>query len=331
MVPVGEWLVNPSRLAFDAVVMATERGEIGGYGRPTFAVRRSVIDIAIGGRHPATREDAGGLVGLDLTLLIGGRPPAGDSVVDDPAGVWIGCLKPPLGLGLVVGYLAGDVGDDRPVAGQLAGVVGKPCQSVEIYVDVDNATLAVLARALEKVEEDVGPELIHRSLFTGVTQAAGDPVEPSHDGGDPMRREIETKQVAGPVGGGFRNDSTEGDRPPVPVGGVFGVDFDTDSTDAGCQLARGETGSVFDDLIDDLPGMGDGEMLGATGDGAGPAYVDIAGGEQLPDAGEPLAQVEGEGEFGIRGATGQSQRRPNLGGGGLGGELGVVVDLVQSL
>ena len=72
-------------------------------------------------------------------------------------------------------------------------------------------------------------------------------------------------------------------------------------------------------------------MPGAMGDGAGPADVDVSGGEQRPDAGEALAEVEGEAQLGVGGATGQSQRGPNLGGGGLAGELGVVVDLVQSL
>ena len=64
------------------------------------------------------------MAGFDVAALAGGGPAAGDAVVDDLAGVGMGQGPTPFGVRLVFCDLAGDVGDDRPVSGQLAGIVG---------------------------------------------------------------------------------------------------------------------------------------------------------------------------------------------------------------
>ena len=62
-----------------------------------------------------------------------------------------------------VGDLAGDVGDDRAVAGELSGILIQTGEGGEVDLDVDGSpTLPVwLLLAGEEVQEDVGSDLVH--------------------------------------------------------------------------------------------------------------------------------------------------------------------------
>ena len=109
--------MSPARLVSDPVISPAERDEVVDPRRPSLCPGLAMVEVAVDGRHPTTRKDAVALASLDVASLGGGRPAAGDAVVDDLAGIGIGQGPPPLGAVLTFGDLAGDVGDHRSVAG----------------------------------------------------------------------------------------------------------------------------------------------------------------------------------------------------------------------
>ena len=99
------------------MVVATEGSEVSGSGGSAFCPGGSMVEVAVDGRHPTTRENTGPVAAFDIAPLTGIRPPAGDAVGNDLSGVGIGDSPSPLGSLLLFCDLAGEVGDDRSVAG----------------------------------------------------------------------------------------------------------------------------------------------------------------------------------------------------------------------
>ncbi len=101
--------------------MSAGRGEMVGVGRAALRPGFAVVEVAVLGGHAASGEDAGRVAGVDLSFdrcggsSSGGAGGYGLSVVGDHIGS--------LGVVLVCGYLAGDVGYDRAHPGQFAGLV----------------------------------------------------------------------------------------------------------------------------------------------------------------------------------------------------------------
>ena len=114
--------MGPSVAVSDLMVVAAEGGEVVEAGRSTLGPGGLVVEVAVDGGHSTAREDAGRVAGLDVAGLSDAGTPAGGAVVDHLA--VLGDGESPFGL-LVLLFcdLAGDVGDDRSVSGQFAGVL----------------------------------------------------------------------------------------------------------------------------------------------------------------------------------------------------------------
>jgi len=137
MVTVGEGLMFPTMSVSYDMVVAAEGYELVGGGGSAFCPRDSVVEVAVGGWHPTAREDAILVAAFDVPPLSTGGSPASDAVMDDLAGLRMGDGPSPLGVLLLLGDLAGNVGDDRSISGQLAWIVDEPGQGLQVDMDVD--------------------------------------------------------------------------------------------------------------------------------------------------------------------------------------------------
>jgi hypothetical protein len=151
------------------VVVAAEWCEFVGPGVTGLRIWFAVIEITVGCGHPASGGDTGPVSGMDVALLAGFGSSSGGSVVDDHSGVGVGDGVPPFGLLLVFGDLAGDVGDDWSVSGEVSGVVVEFGEGGEVNADVDGAFLGPVGvpTSAEEVEGYVGAELVEGSGFVG--------------------------------------------------------------------------------------------------------------------------------------------------------------------
>ncbi len=140
VVAVGEGLVVPVGLVADFVVVAAEGGEVGWFGGSPLAIGDLVVEVGVGGGHATAGEYAVGIGGFDLATVAGGGASAGDAVVDDLAGFGISHSEAPLAFVLLLGDLAGDVGDYGPVAGEFSGVVVELGEGGEVDVNIDGAS-----------------------------------------------------------------------------------------------------------------------------------------------------------------------------------------------
>ena len=229
---------------------------------------------------------------------------------------------------LLVGDLAGDVGDDRAVSAQIARMLCETGEGVEIDADVDAAAGAVGSLSGEEVEVDVGTQLVHGARLPGGVERAGKPVDAVHRRGDAVGWKVEAQQVGGSRFGRFADDAPFLEAGFVAVLGVVGVGVDAQSAEAGAELAGGEPGRFLDDAVHHRVERVVRQVGGGVGDDPGPTDVDVAARQQVPYAGETVAEPEGGFEFGIGGAAGERQRQTDLGGGGLGGFVRVIEVLV---
>jgi hypothetical protein len=134
-----------------------------------------MVEVAVGGGYATAGEDAGGVACFDLSSLGSGGSAAGGAVVEGLAGVGVGDGPPPGGVVLLLGDLAGDVGDDRTEPGQFPRMLGEFGEGGEVDVEVDAASAAAagLLVAVEEVDEDVGAELVDGAVFSTVAEAFG--------------------------------------------------------------------------------------------------------------------------------------------------------------
>ncbi|GBE21508.1 hypothetical protein BMS3Bbin01_00853 [bacterium BMS3Bbin01] len=140
VVAVGEGFVGPSGVVSDVVVVAAEGDEVRDGGGAAVGVGCAVVEVAARGGHAASGEDTGRVAGLDESALAGGGPPPGGTAVGGLSGIGVGDGEAPL-TGLVLfGDVSGDVGDDGPVAGQLAGMVAEIRQGFEVDTDFDDTS-----------------------------------------------------------------------------------------------------------------------------------------------------------------------------------------------
>lgn len=128
VVAVGEALAGPAGAVSDCVVVGAVGVEVADSGGSTVGVFKMVVDVRADGGGAAAGVDAGGVAGLDFAALGGGGSAPGDPIADRLAGVGVVDGIAPLAAGLGFGDLAGEVGDHRPIAGQLARVLVEPGQ-----------------------------------------------------------------------------------------------------------------------------------------------------------------------------------------------------------
>lgn len=202
------------------VVVAAQRGTVDHGGDAAFAIEGDVIHVAVGGRHAATGKDAGAVPGGDGPALGCGVPAAtGHTGVDDLTAVRIGDGVPPLGVARLFGDATGDVGDDRAVAGEVAGVVVEAGERRQVDLDVHHAPVAgtsCLTGALEsgtgeEVEKDVGAELVHGAGLAVATQASGEAIDVTHCGNGLVGGEVISGQRGRAVDSGAHGEAALGD------------------------------------------------------------------------------------------------------------------------
>ena len=74
-------MVGPAGLVADAVVVSAEGCEVVDVCGSAFRPWGAVVEVAVGGGHATSWEDAGGVSGFDLAALTGGWSSAGETVV----------------------------------------------------------------------------------------------------------------------------------------------------------------------------------------------------------------------------------------------------------
>lgn len=141
VVAVGKVLVFPSGLMSDPVVVSAQRCEIVDAGGSAIDPSGSMVEVAVRGGHATPRKDTSLIAGFDGAALVGGGATPGGPVVQGPAGGGVRDRVAPFGVLLFCGDLSGDVGNDGPVAGELARVLRQAGEGVEIHVEVDHATV----------------------------------------------------------------------------------------------------------------------------------------------------------------------------------------------
>jgi hypothetical protein len=166
-----------------------------------------MVEVTVAGGHTAAREDAGPVAGFDVASLPAVGPPPRSSLVERHPGVGVGDGPSPLGLVLLGGDLAGEVGDDRPVPGQFSGILGQSDERGQVDVEIDGSPFVAPATvaAFEEVEENVGAELVDGAVLVAGFELQGEPVDPAADGDGPVGREVESTELGGPVGIGFED------------------------------------------------------------------------------------------------------------------------------
>jgi len=111
----------------------------------------------------------------------------------------VGGDDPPFGIGLFVHDATGDVGDDRSPSRYFSGMVVDSGQGGHVHADVDDSPVSRLALILvaagEKIQEDVGSDLVDGSFVTFGLEGPGHPVDPSHRGLGVGGGQIETVEV----------------------------------------------------------------------------------------------------------------------------------------
>jgi hypothetical protein len=107
---------------FDRVVVSAEGGQVAFCGGSSVVPGLVVVDVAFPCGHSTSGEDTGPGFGFDGSFHGGGGSSSGGPVGYDRS-VVIGDGVLPLGIMLVCGDLAGDVGYDWSPSGYLTGIV----------------------------------------------------------------------------------------------------------------------------------------------------------------------------------------------------------------
>ena len=84
-----------------------------------------MVEVALGGGHPASGEDAGTVPGFDAAALRRGGAASGCAVMHGETGAGVGDREPPLAIGLCLGDLAGYVGYYWSESGEVSGSFGQ--------------------------------------------------------------------------------------------------------------------------------------------------------------------------------------------------------------
>jgi hypothetical protein len=138
------------------------------------------------------------MLGLGYPFQSGGESSVGDPVVEYLSAV-VDHRVTPFRFVLVGGDLAGDVGDHRTVSEDFSWVFVGPGKRGQVDMNIDYSPIRPSGRVAtgEKVDEDVGAELVHRET-----------VEFSADRDGTVGGKTVGVEVGGPVGGRFDNDPT---------------------------------------------------------------------------------------------------------------------------
>lgn len=321
---VRQDLVSPSGLVTDPKVVATKRREILDGGGTAIHPLDSVVEIALGGRDPTAREHTGGAGHLDETPLLCRGPSPRDAGDDRPSRSGIDHGAAPIGIGLTIGNITGNLANDRTVSGEVAGVVVELRERLEIDADIGGRALPTGSFPTQAVDVHVCPQLLHRPVLAVGTRARRNLVDAPLGCHDAVRIEIEAEQVRRAVGQGFVDQSTLIVSAKKSVSDLIRIDLDAELTDSGSKIARCQAVGVVDDPVHKMAGVGPVEVDRFADQDRRSATIDAATQQGIPHPTEALSHAACEPQLALGGAARETQGRTDLGGGLVAGRLGLV-------
>ena len=289
VVAVVEFVEGPSSLVLEPVVVTAEGSEVVDGGGPLVGVSDAVVDVAVDRRHAAAGEDADRVGGDDVAPL--GRSGASSGDVGEDRVTKVGDGRGPCGVEVGVGHRAGEVGCDRTVSGEVAGMVVEFGEGGELdgQVDVDPGS-GVGGVAAEQVDGDVGSELVDGSGLSGAAEAVGDSVDVSGGSDGAFWGEVSDREVSGAVDGRFGHHAPILDGVFVSLDGVFGIDLEAQSAEPFPELSGGQPPRLCDDCIGDRSGGVVGEVGERVDDDASSRLVDVTEPQRRQHPGESVAE-----------------------------------------
>jgi len=176
------------------------------------------------------------MLGLDCPFQSGGGSSVGDSGVEYLSAVGIGDRVTPFRFVLFGGDLSADVGGYRSVSEDFSRVFVETGKGGQVDTNIDCSPIRPSAMVVtgEKVDENVGAELVHRPGTVVFLQVAGETVQFSADRDGTVGGQTVGIEVGGPVGGRFDNNPTFFKGSVVSLFCFFGVGLDTQPADTGC-------------------------------------------------------------------------------------------------
>jgi hypothetical protein len=231
---------------------------------------------------------------------------------------------------LVLGDVAGEVGDDRPEPAQFAGVVGESEEGGEVHLDVDHSPILValpaLVAAVEEVEEDVGAELVDGAGLVFGFEALGYSVDVAGDGLGSVGRQVVAGEGGGSVWGGFYHHPPPLDCGFVPFFGVVGIGGHGQFGDPGAELAGGQPRSILEGFCCYVPGGLYRQVACPVDDHPGFRHINMTGSKGFPHSRVPLHQAQRHIQLEVGGPSGQRQPGPDLGSGRPIGQLDIIAE-----
>lgn len=160
----------PASFVAEAMVVAARRPQVLDERGTSPGHLDGMVHVGVGGGMATPRKAAGGLSGLDMTSLGGGRAASGQAVGENGTGVGIRDDEAPPAVGLTLDDPAGDVGDDRSPPGDVCRPVDQAHQGGEVDADLDGTSggRVVLVAALQQLHEHVGAYLVESLGRVGV-------------------------------------------------------------------------------------------------------------------------------------------------------------------
>jgi hypothetical protein len=224
--------------------------------------------------------------------------------------------------------LARDVGNDRPVAAEIAGGVGQSGQGGEIdghHERTPTRPGTLPCFRIEKVEGNIDSQLIHRPRLGLRAQPTSGRIDPFANTGGTIRWKVQQEKMGGTVDSRLEYDPAFLHCGLVTMFGFLGIGLDTQSSQQRRQLSGGEFGGSLQHPASHFPCLGGGEMIGAMENEVGSPPVKAARDELLPDGREASPENPGEGQFIVGGPPGEPKSGPNLGGAGILHKLQVIL------
>jgi hypothetical protein len=158
----------------------------------------------------------------------------------------------------------------------------------------------------EKIEEDIGPQLIHGAIFASQAKTLGQRVDEVHRRFDPVRRQVQSCQASGAVGLGLCYN------PPLLNGlcvcavSVFGIGGHAVPAEQRPQLRSIHAVRIGGCLLHHNLGDVFGQGAGLVGEYLGPSNVDPAQLEQVTNVRETFPKIDGIVQLGFSRPPGEA-------------------------
>ncbi len=279
-----------------------------------------MVDLGAAGGDDTLGVRARRVAGGDEPPHPGRGTARGGADLAEPARVRIGDHVAPLDVRGRQGELASQVGDHGPVAAEVARELVQADQGGDVDPQLHEpgclvTTIAALAR--EQVDEQVGAQLVHAAGIAGATQVPSQSGEIRADGRHPVRRQIHTEQVRGPVRVGICLDPAVLHCRLVPLDGGLGLQLEGQAPDASLDLGGGAVGGPTEHGVDEVTGGVRIEMGRLVDQHPGPDGIDAPRRQRFPHGRQPVPQRQSVGVPAGGGRSREAQRSLDLGDGRL--------------